>query len=92
MLDTLVREDVEVLTTDEPGDASHIVMVPQGVSMSPQAYVLQARIEGTKVRALCGYEWVPQKDPKSLPVCSLCKEIYEYDPNGFGDRGELPDP
>jgi hypothetical protein len=31
--------------------------------------------------ALCGFVWVPSKDPKQLPVCQKCAEIY----NGVRD-------
>jgi len=27
------------------------------------------------VRALCGKEWVPGRDPKRYPLCPTCKEI-----------------
>lgn len=39
--------------------------------------IMQAMIEGTPVRALCGKVWVPSRDPKRFPVCPTCKEIYE---------------
>ena len=32
---------------------------------------------GTPVEALCGFVWVPSRDPKQLPVCEKCKGIYE---------------
>jgi hypothetical protein len=31
---------------------------------------------GTPVEALCGFVWVPSRDPKQLPVCEKCKSIY----------------
>lgn len=39
--------------------------------------LLEAMIEGTPVRALCGKVWVPSRDPNRFPVCPECKEIYE---------------
>ena len=39
--------------------------------------MLEARIEGTPLEALCGHTWVPSRDPKQLPVCQKCKDIYE---------------
>ena len=39
--------------------------------------MLEARIYGTPLTALCGYVWVPSRDPKQLPVCQECKSIYE---------------
>jgi hypothetical protein len=41
--------------------------------------LMQAMIEGTPVRALCGKIWVPSRDPQRFPVCPECKEIYESD-------------
>jgi hypothetical protein len=39
--------------------------------------ILQARIEGTPVRAICGKVWVPTRDGKRFPVCPVCKDLYE---------------
>ena len=38
---------------------------------------MQAMVEGTPIRALCGKVWVPSRDPKRFPVCPDCKRIYE---------------
>ena len=64
----------EALQTGEPVMA-HIVKTEPGESAV--AKVLEARIYGTPVEALCGYVWVPSRDPKQLPVCQKCKEVYE---------------
>jgi hypothetical protein len=91
-VNTLTEEYVETRTSDTPGDASHIVMVPAGEKdQTAQAYVLRARIEGFPVAALCGWTWVPQKDPKPLPVCSTCLHIYQTQGSDLDKRGELPD-
>jgi hypothetical protein len=60
--------------TEEPRHA-HIVKVGPGESAT--AKVVEARIYGTPVEALCGFVWVPSRDPKQLPVCEKCKSIYE---------------
>lgn len=60
--------------TGEPVVA-HIVKV--GPGETAVAKVLEARINGTPVEALCGHVWVPSRDPKQLPLCQACKEIYE---------------
>lgn len=77
-LQTLPAEtipDVDVDTeTDEPAVA-HIVKV--GPNESAAAKVLEARINGTPIEALCGHVWVPARDPKQLPVCPRCKEVYD---------------
>jgi hypothetical protein len=37
-----------------------------------------AYIFGHEVEALCGYRWVPSRDPKGLPVCPLCRAELEH--------------
>ncbi len=64
----------EETQTGEP-TAAHIVKVKRGESAA--AVVLEARINGTPVEALCGFVWVPSRDPRQLPVCEQCKGIYE---------------
>lgn len=59
--------------TEEPTMA-HIVKAPPGENGA--AIVLEARIMGTPVEALCGFVWVPSKDPRQLPVCQKCMDIY----------------
>jgi hypothetical protein len=39
--------------------------------------VVEGMINSTSVRALCGKQWVPGRDPKKYPVCPSCKEIAE---------------
>lgn len=68
-------ETDEVLET-EPPKAAHIVRDPENKG-NAQAIVLEARITGTPVEALCGERFVPQRDPRKLPLCGVCKEIYD---------------
>lgn len=77
-------EDLET----EDGPVAHIVKVGPGEDAA--AKVLQARIEGTPIEALCGHVWVPARDPKRLPVCQKCKDIYDMY-RAFNDGlGETP--
>lgn len=39
--------------------------------------LMDAMLEGTPLRALCGKLWVPTRDGLKFPVCSECKEIWE---------------
>lgn len=77
-LQTLPAETIpdtdHVTETGEPRVA-HIVKA--GPDESAAAKVLEARINGTPVEALCGHVWVPSRDPKQLPMCQACKEVYE---------------
>src|SRR5215217_6280017 len=70
----VIPERDEQLETGEPAVA-HIVKTEPGESAA--AKVLEARIYGTPIEALCGHVWVPSRDPKQLPVCQKCKDIYE---------------
>ncbi len=66
---------VDVMTETREPIVAHIVKVDPGESAA--AKVLEARVNGTPVEALCGHVWVPARDPKQLPVCQACKEIYD---------------
>jgi hypothetical protein len=61
-------------TTDEsdPARCAHIV---DGGGAGAEAIILEARINGLPVVALCGYTWVPHRDPTKLPVCQECLRI-----------------
>ena len=62
------------LETAEP-IVAHIVKTEPGESAA--AKVMEARIYGTPLEALCGHVWVPSRDPKQVPMCQKCKDIYE---------------
>lgn len=70
---TITTTDEDTQTEDGP--VAHIVRTKPGEDAT--AKVLEARIEGTPLEALCGHTWVPSRDPKQLPVCQRCKDIYE---------------
>lgn len=70
----VVPDTEQVPETSEPVVA-HIVKTDPGETAA--AKVLEARIYGTPLEALCGHVWVPSRDPKQLPLCEKCKEIYE---------------
>ena len=95
MTTTLTRPDAGVinLTEDsvEPGDAesAHIVKTKPGEVAV--AVVMEARVYGYQVEALCGYVFIPQQDPKQLPVCTKCKEIYELNRIYSEDLKDVPD-
>ena len=82
-VEVITEEDTEL----EQGPVAHIVKVPPGRSAAD--VILEARIEGTPVEALCGHVWVPSRDPKKLPVCQQCRDIFELykQMNGLDDPG-----
>lgn len=83
--DTLLDEEVRT----GPPKAAHIVKTDPGESAV--AKVTEARIYGYPVEALCGERFVPQQDPKRLPLCDTCKEIYDlYRAMADGGLNETP--
>jgi hypothetical protein len=58
---------------------SHIVLegyTPKdGEYVSAGPSVVEGIVNRTAVRALCGKEWVPGRDPKRYGLCPTCKEI-----------------
>lgn len=67
--------DTDQVPETAPPQQAHIVKVEPHESAA--AKVLEARINGTPLEALCGHIWVPSRDPKQLPVCAECLSIYE---------------
>lgn len=64
----------QIPETGEPVVA-HIVKTEPGENAA--AKVLEARITGTPLEALCGHVWVPSRDPRQVPMCQKCKDIYD---------------
>lgn len=90
-LETRPAEVLEPDVDESPETGSpkvaHIVKHQGG---DAAAKVLEARIYGTPLEALCGEVFVPQRDPTKLPVCAPCKEIYDVY-RAFNDGlGETP--
>lgn len=34
----------------------------------------EAIFNGTEITALCGYRWVPRRDPQRYPLCQPCQK------------------
>ena len=90
---TVLEPDLDERTDERtqtgPPKAAHIVKTEPGESAV--AKVTEARIYGYPVEALCGERFVPQQDPKKLPLCGVCKEIYDlYRQMGDGGLSETP--
>lgn len=90
---TTVDRSTEVNTDEEtePGKLAHIVPPDLGPDGKPTrtgaVKVMEARLNGTPVTALCGWTWVPQQDPQRFPLCHRCKEL--ADGINF-DPGQMP--
>ena len=88
-VDPDLRRRTDERTETAPPKAAHIVKTEPGESAV--AKVTEARIYGYPVEALCGERFVPQQDPKRLPLCEICKEIYDlYRQLGDGGLNETP--
>jgi hypothetical protein len=85
---TIERTDTDEVEETEDGPVAHIVKVKRGEQAT--AVVLQARIEGTPIEALCGHVWVPSRDPKQLPMCQRCKDIYDMYKDFNDGLGDTP--
>lgn len=92
LITTVERTETGVHTDDDDeldsGPCAHIVRTKRGVTAT--AAVLEARINGTALTALCGHVFVPQRDPQKLPICVPCKEIYELMRIANKDLHETP--
>jgi hypothetical protein len=72
--------DVDIRPSDPELDhgepvVAHIVRKDKGSDIA--AIILEARITGTPLEALCGAIFVPQRDPRRVPPCDKCREIYD---------------
>lgn len=84
----LLEPDVDETPETGSPQVAHIVKHSGG---NAAAKVLEARIFGTPLEALCGEVFVPQRDPTKLPVCAACKEIYDlYRTANGGNWSETP--
>lgn len=74
---TLTRDDLDTRYHDpNAGDSerfAHIVPAKDGKGAS--VLIMEARVMGTPIEALCGKRWIPQRDPSRFPVCPACIEI-----------------
>lgn len=73
---TMTLMDPEVRTSHGSGNKparSHIVV--GGAGKDGPTRVTEAMVFGHEVEALCGYVWVPSRDPAGLQICDECKGI-----------------
>ncbi len=70
-------------TTGDHDRMAHIVLEgytpkkgdKKGEFVSTGPSVVEGIVNGTAVRALCGKEWVPGRNPQRYGLCPTCKEI-----------------
>lgn len=74
-LSPLIEQSSDTYTEDPI--FSHII--DRGDDDRPaHAIVMEARVNGTALTALCGHTFVPERDPKKYPPCEKCVEIFEF--------------
>lgn len=83
-IETLEKLDIVESPYEEPAKEgegkAHIVNPPNNlhiwrIGMTTQDIVDIARVRGLEVVALCGYRWIPRKDPDAYPACEACFKI-----------------
>lgn len=66
LMPDLVVETDQTVTLD-PGKCSHYIRKDKHAD----AYVF-----GMEVEAICGYVWIPTRNPDKLPICQQCEAIH----------------
>lgn len=94
VMETETTELTELIPYEDTDDGkdhlTHIVSPPENAhlwrpGMQAQDVVDLARISGQEVTALCGYKWVPKRNPDKYPVCQSCVDIAGHIMRGLGE-------
>lgn len=64
----------------DPDHRTHIINPPANLhifrqGMEAQDIVDVARVTGQEVTTLCGYTFIPKRDPEKFDVCEACMRI-----------------
>ena len=70
-----IRQDTRPDVSNTDGDHERFAHYVRARRKDAEALVLEARINGTTVTALCGKKWVPSRDPQRFPICPTCAEL-----------------
>lgn len=87
---TTTQTEIEAVTTEDlfpfeddfdPDALAHIVdnlanAEVYGNGLTATDVVEMARLAGTEVIALCGYKWVPKRNPLNHDTCQKCVDIW----------------
>ena len=69
------QQDVRPVLSNTDGDHERFAHYVKSRRRDAEALVLEARIHGKQVEALCGKKWVPSRDPEKFPICPQCAEL-----------------
>ena len=86
MTETLIQpiEAIEIVPYQDTDDGkqhlTHIVNPTDnphldGPGVTAKDLVGMARLLGEEIVALCGYKWIPVRNPEKYPVCKTCLVI-----------------
>lgn len=86
MTNTQISEitEVDIVPYEDANDdkehLTHVVDVLNNLhlwkpGMTAQDIVDIARMTGQEVESLCGYRWIPQRNPEKYPVCQICMDV-----------------
>lgn len=87
MPDTALLERTSIDSVTGKPEVAHII-ASRNPDESAIDLVMESRVYGTPLEAICGETFVATKDAKKLPVCSRCKELY-HSVHPDGDPSEL---
>lgn len=68
---TQTVEAPESTSTDTPENQAHMVSCPDD-QPSTAEWLALARLKGVEVEAVCGFKFVPKRNPKKFRVCTAC--------------------
>ena len=85
-MDLLLDQDAEVVVTpfedtdDGESHATHMINPPDNLhiwqpGMEIREVVQIARDSNLEVKALCGYVWVPKRNPEKYDTCEPCLKV-----------------
>lgn len=81
------EDQVDEASTDSVKHYAHIVNPPDNPEVRllliargnpdpmPQDIVDVARVNRLAIKAICGYVWVPSRDPENHDVCPICIDV-----------------
>ena len=69
------EQDVRPVVSNVDGDHERFAHYVRARGRDAEALVLEARINGLQVEALCGKKWVPSRDPQKFPICPECAKL-----------------
>lgn len=76
-----LEEAIDVKTTDpdkKTEDPIYAHWIERDENRSAEAIIMEARVNGTPLTALCGHVWVPSRDPERHPPCPRCEEALPF--------------